>query len=181
LFIYRLYAGWLYKRGRVLHKSTIDAFELHIQEIMEKKGSCTITVIGSPGTGKSTAARVVRAGGLFSIPKEKIVVVDDLFGEKGERYRVKDLKSMSGTLTGKLLILFDYRAARYLKNADIGLILMVGESERLSNLGKRSPRSLKRYRKKFYRMPPIPFTYKPLNTYVCGEDIVEMLKNYAQV
>ena len=110
----------------------------------------------------------------MSIEKDQIYVVDDLKGENGERYTKKTIRELNPSQISKLFILIDYRAARYLKKADIGLYIVLNEKERLSNLKKRSPRSFKRYRKRIYRYPPIPFTYDYKDFYICRENLLNI-------
>lgn len=146
-----------------------------IERVIEEKGAYTVAVAGSPGTGKSKAARFIREHGFFTIPPEKVFVIDDLRGPEGERYRRQELAGMEERAVGKVLFLFDFRAARYLKRADLGILLQPGEKERIENLKKRSPRSYRRYGKRFYRFPPVPRRFKQGSLYICRENFHDML------
>jgi len=132
-----------------------------------KRGRCVVTFTGGPGCGKSTLARLVEEDGFFSIPAEKLFIIDDLRGPGGERYSKKQLKALIHQVRGKIFLLFDYRAAVYLKNADLCIILDLEEEQRLKNLKERSRRGYRRYRGRFYSVPPIPLRWKPKDVYVC--------------
>lgn len=173
--LYRLYARWIAKRGINFNSETKSDFESRIKKIIKKRKSCTLIVIGSPGTGKTTAAQEFIKNGFLSFYKSQIYIVDDLTGENGERYTKKSIRKLPHAHKAKLLILSDFRAARHIKNADLGLFIVLQEEKRLSNLKKRSRRSLKRYKKRFYKYPPIPFTYNYEKFYVCRDTLLNVL------
>jgi Cdc6-like AAA superfamily ATPase len=173
--LHRLHAKWIAKRGMTFNSETKGDLESCIDEIIQRKKSCTLIVIGSPGTGKTTASQEFIKHGFLSYDKSKIYVIDDLTGENGERYTKKSIRKVTHTHEATLLILSDFRAARYIRNADIGLFIVLHEEKRLSNLKKRSQRSLKRYKNRFYRYPPVPFTYNYEKFYVCHDTLLNTL------
>lgn len=163
----RLNTRRLKRKAIPLDRARLQEFALRIEEVLYKKNICTIAVAGSPGTGKSKAARLLREKGFFTIPPEKLFVIDDLNGPHGERYTRREIDLIIKRAQGKALFLFDFKAARYLKKADFGILLHLEEEERLMNLKKRSYRSYRRYRGMYYRLPPFPLRFNPDNTYVC--------------
>jgi len=173
--LYRLYARWIAKRSINFNSETKSDFESRINEIIKKKKSCTLIVIGSPGTGKTRASQEFTTHGFLSYDKRQIYVIDDLTGENGERYTKKSIRKLTHTHKATLLIFSDFRAARYIRDADIGLFILLHEEKRLSNLKKRSQRSLKRYKKRFYKYPPVPFTYNYEKFYVCRDTLLNVL------
>jgi hypothetical protein len=175
--LYRLYARWIAKRGINFNSETKSDFESRINEIIKKRKSCTLIVIGSPGTGKTTAAQEFIKHGFLSFYKSQIFIVDDLTGENGERYTKRSVRKLPHAHKAKLLILSDFRAARYIKNADLGLFIVLQEEKRLSNLKKRSRRSIQRYKKRFYKYPPIPFSYDYKDFYICMENLQNILND----
>jgi len=175
--IYRLHARGIGKKGDIFNEDSISSFESRVKKILDNKGICTLIIIGSPGTGKTSAAKEFIRRGFLSFEKEKTYVIDDLRGENGERYTKKSIRHFDHLQYGKLLILIDYRAAWYLKNADIGLFITLNEDKRLMNLKSRSPRSLRRYKKRFYRNPPIPYTYNYKDFYICKENLLTILNS----
>jgi predicted ATPase len=163
--LYKINAIRLIKKSVTLDEQGVSQLTGRIMECLNSKGRCVIACAGSPGSGKSTLARLVRKRGFLSIPVEKLFVVDDLKGPGKEKYSRKDLPALVNNLKGLVLLLFDYKAALYLKKADIGIIGIVSEKDRLSRLKNRSAWGYKKYRKKFYRVPPIPFNFKKENIY----------------
>jgi predicted ATPase len=145
------------------------SLEKRINEIMHEQGNCVIAVSGSPGSGKSTIAARVKEEGFLSFGRDTLFVVDDLRGPNGERYSRRDIKKLSGTIPKRILMLFDYRAALYLKRADMCFILRLDEDERIRNLQQRSARSFKKYRNKWYGIPPIPFSFKKEKVFSCSK------------
>jgi len=154
-------------KGQLLGEKNIPVLKRRIEDTLLKRGRCVVTVAGSPGCGKSTLARRVKEDGFFSIPAEKLFIIDDLRGPGGERYSIRQLKHLMRQAGDKVFLLFDYRAAVYLKNADICIILDLEEEQRLKNLKERSHRGYQRYRGRFYIVSPIPLRWKPEDVYVC--------------
>ena len=175
--LHRFHAKRLINKGISLNTDNVREFETRINSSLMEKGSCIVAFIGSPGSGKSTLARRFRKEGFLSYPKESIFVIDDLFGPDGERYRRKDLLKLMRVKDKKLFLLFDFRAAKYFPRADIVILLMVAEKERLQNLQRRSSWGYKKYKKGFYSIPPIPFSINESNIYICFQDCLEMFSN----
>lgn len=175
--LYRLHAKMIAKKGNAFSKNTKSTIHEIIIKAIQRKGSCILIIAGSPGTGKTFAAKKIIRKGFLSIEKDQTYVVDDLRGENGERYTRMSIRRLNPSQLGKLFILSDYRAARYVRRADIGLYIVLNEEQRLSNLKKRSPRSYKRYRKRFYRYPPIPFSYGYKDFYICMENLQNILND----
>ncbi len=155
--------------AQVMGEKAIPVLERRIEDALSKCGRCIIAVAGGPGCGKSTLARRVKEEGLFYIPAEKLLIIDDLRGSAEEHYSRRQLKTVIQKAVDKVVLLFDYRAAVYLKNADICIILDLKEEQRLKNLKARSNRGYRRYRGRFYSVPPIPLRWTPEDVYVCGD------------
>lgn len=173
--LYRLNACRLKRKGIPLDNVRLQELVLRIEGVLEKKNICTIAVAGGPGTGKSKAARLLRERGFFTLPPERLFVIDDLKGPDGERYSRKEIDLIIRKARGKAFFLFDFRAARYLKRADFGILIHLEEEKRLKNLKKRSERSYRRYRKKYYRIPPFSLRFNHDNTYVCPGNFSDMV------
>lgn len=170
--LYRINGKRLFKRGIYLDKENIPKLIRKIKETVQQKGNCLVCITGSPGSGKSRIANFVKKNGFFSIPQKELLVIDDLRGPNGEQYQKRDLRMIVKTLRGIVILLFDFRAARYLRRADMGIMLRVDEEKRLQNLMNRSNRGYRRYKKKFYRIPPVPFTFNKGNFYICSEGLL---------
>jgi hypothetical protein len=78
-------------------------------------------------------------------------------------------------LEKQAFFVFDFRAARYLKGADFVVLLEMRENIRINNLKQRSGRSYRRYRKFYYRLPPVPVKVKKEAVYVCSENMLRYL------
>ncbi|MCK5568072.1 MAG: hypothetical protein KAJ15_00035, partial [Spirochaetes bacterium] len=165
----------LIKKGIHLNKKNINQLGERIRESLTCKGRCLVAYIGSPGSGKSTIARLIRQHGFLAIPKEQLFVIDDLRGPDNRKYRRKDLPALIETLNNRVLFMFDFRAAIYLKRADIGILALVGEEERLQNLKKRSAWGFKKYKRRYYRTPPIPIAFNKRNIFICLGDVLNLL------
>ncbi len=165
----------LIKKGILLNKQNIALLDRGIKGYLASKGHCLVAYIGSPGSGKSTLAREVRQRGFLSFPKDKLVVVDDLRGTVNKKYRRKDIPALIETLNNRILLMFDFRAALYLRKADIVIIAMVKEEERLQNLKKRSAWGFKKYKRRYYRTPPIPITFNKRNIFICPGEVLDLL------
>ena len=174
--LYKINTKRLIKKGVLLNKKNIYQLSERIRESLTSKGRCLVAYIGSPGSGKSTIARLIRQHGFLTIPKEQLFVIDDLRGPENIKYRRKDLPALIETLNNRVLLMFDFRAAIYLKSADIGILALVGEEERLQNLKKRSAWAYKKYKTRWYRMPPVPFSFNKNNFYVCSGKIIDLLR-----
>ncbi len=172
--LYRLNTKRLINNGIRVNKNNITTISGRITAALNSKGSCMVVFTGGPGCGKSTLARIIKQKGFLNIPKKQMVVIDDLRDHDNKQYTRKDLSFLIDTLKDKVLLLFDYKAALYLKKADICILIVINEEERLSNLKKRSAWGYKRYKKRFYRTPPIPFTYKKSDIYVCSGSILDI-------
>lgn len=162
------------KRAISLEKENVLQIREKVEHYLGSKGHCIVLFIGSPGSGKSTLARYFREHGFFSIPKERLIIIDDLKGPEKKKYNKKELLQVADTLDNRVLLVFDYRAAQYVRNADIGIVLIVSEEERIRNLQKRSSWSLKKYRRSLYRFPPIPFTYNDKSIYILSINSFEI-------
>ena len=173
--LYKLNTKRLIKKGIHLNKKNINQLGERIRESLTSKGRCLIAYIGSPGSGKSTIARLIRQHGFLAIPKEQLFVIDDLRGPDNRKYRRKDLPALIETLNNRVLFMFDFRAAIYLKRADIGILALVGEEERLQNLKKRSAWGFKKYKRRYYRTPPIPIAFNKRNIFICPGDVSDLL------
>jgi hypothetical protein len=174
--LYRINAWRLKRKAVSMDSMKLQELVLRIEEVLDKKNICTVAVAGAPGTGKSKAARIIREQGFFRIPPERLFVIDDLKGPGGERYSRKDIDLIIKKAKGKALFMFDFRAASYLKKADFGILLHLEEKKRLMNLKSRSERSYRRYRKRYYRLPPFPLRFNSNNTYVCSENFSDMVR-----
>jgi hypothetical protein len=146
-----------------------------INEIVLQNGNCVIAVAGSPGSGKSTIARWIKDRGFLTFSREKLFVVDDLRGPDGERYRRRDVRSLGNSLRDKIIMIFDYRAAIYLRKADLCFVLQLNEDERRRNLRRRTSRAFNKYSGKFFRFPPVPLTFTRQNIYNCSKTFIKML------
>ncbi len=146
-----------------------------INKILLRNRNCVIAVAGSPGSGKSTVARWIKDRGFLSFSREKLFVVDDLRGPNGERYSRRDVRSLGGALRDRIIMIFDYRAALYLKNADLCFVLQLNEDERKRNLQLRTSRAFKKYSGKFFRFPPVPFTFTRQNIYSCSKNFLKLI------
>jgi predicted ATPase len=158
--LYKINAKRLIKRSVFIDEKGAAQLTGRIRGCLKSNGICVVACAGSPGSGKSTLARLVKEKGFLSIPKEQLFVVDDLKGPGKQRYRRKDLPELINNLNDKVLLLFDYRAALYLKKADIGIIGIVNEEDRLNYLKNRSSWAYKKYKSRYYSVPPVPFTFK---------------------
>ncbi len=165
--VHKINALRIIKKALKLDEKNIPSLVRRIEGFFSERGGCVISVTGAPGCGKSTLARRAKEEGLFSIPAEKLFIIDDLRGPEGERYSRRQLKTVIRQAGDKVVLLFDYRAAVYLKNADICIILGLEEEQRLKNLKVRSHRGYRRYRGRFYSISPIPLRWNPQNVYVC--------------
>ncbi|MBA7535061.1 hypothetical protein ES705_27311 [subsurface metagenome] len=143
--LYKTNTKRLIKKGIPLNKENVQQINAKIREFLQQKGHCVVAFIGSPGSRKSTLARFARQNGLLSIPEDKLLVIDDLCGPNNERYRRKDLRTLINALNNKVLLLFDFRAALYVKKADIGIIMLISEENRAQNLKRRSAGGYKKY------------------------------------
>ncbi len=164
----KIYALRIIKKAPNLDEHNTQSLERRIESLFLERGSCVILVTGAPGCGKSTLARRAKEEGFFSTPAERLFIIDDLRGPGGERYSRRQLKTVMRQAGNKVVLLFDYRAAVYLKNADICIILDLEEEQRLKNLKVRSYRGYRRYRSRLYSISPIPLCWNPQNVYVCG-------------
>jgi len=167
----RIHAKRLIKNGVVLDDKSIEEVKFKLKNIINTHRRALIGILGSPGSGKSTMAKKISEKGFLGIPPEKILLLDDLRDQAGKQYRLRELKRVARSLSDKVLVLVDYRSAVYLRNLDFLIVLPVDEKERLRNLGKRSPRSLKRYGKARYSVPPIRLCYK--NVFLLDKSIEE--------
>ncbi|HDY87757.1 MAG TPA: hypothetical protein ENH82_06515 [bacterium] len=172
--LYKIHAKSIIKKGIPLNRNNIKQIGSRVTELLSAKGSCQVIFAGGPGSGKSTLARVIKQKGFLNISKKQLVIIDDLQGPDNKKFKKKELPLLVGAYKNRVLLLFDYKAALYLKNADIGIIIVVTEEERLRNLKKRSTWGYKKYKKRFYRIPPVPFTYKQSDTYVCSGNILDI-------
>lgn len=172
--LYKINAKRLINKSTRLNKGNTSSFEKRINDLLTAEGFCRVVFAGAPGCGKSTLARAIKQKGFLNIPKKQMVVIDDLRDHDNKKYNRKDLSFLIDTLKDKVLLLFDYKAAMYLKKADICILIVINEEERLSNLKKRSAWGYKKYKKRFYRTPPIPFTYKKSDIYVCSGRILDI-------
>ena len=172
--LYRLNTKRLINNGIRVNKNNITEIREKITAALNNKRSCQVVFTGGPGCGKSTLARIIKQRGFLNIPKKQIVIVDDLRGRDNIKYRSKDLPLLNEKLRDKVLLLFDYKADIYLKKADTCILIVINEEERLNNLKKRSAWGYKKYKRRFYRNPPIPFTYKKSNTYICSGNFLDI-------
>jgi hypothetical protein len=176
----RLKAARAARGATPLTRETIGLLQDRIGKIVAERGRCVIAVAGSPGSGKSRCASRIGERGVFSYPPRSVTVIDDLKTPEGTRVSRGGLyKALHAE--GRILgFLFDYKAALYLRRADLCILLMVTEGARLDNLRKRSPRSRKRYGKARYRFTPLPlFAPHPGSLFVCTEDLATLLEGTA--
>lgn len=171
--LYKINAKRLINKSTHINKGNLIQIEKRITDTLTAKGSCHVVVTGAPGCGKSTLARTIKQKGLLKIPKEQLFIIDDLRGSGRKKYKRKELPILVEALKDQVLLLFDYKAALYLKKADFGVILVIDEKERLNNLRKRSAWGFKKYKNRFYGTPPIPFTFRKRNIYVCSGDVLD--------
>jgi len=173
----RLKAARAARRATPLKRETVGLLRDRIGEIVAERGRCVIAVAGSPGSGKSRCARRIGERGVFSYPPRSVTVIDDLKTPEGTRVSrggVYKALQAEGRVLG---FLFDYRAALYLRRADLCILLMAPEGARLDNLRKRSLRSRERYGKAHYRLIPLPlFAQRPGSLFVCTEDLAALLE-----
>lgn len=182
----RIHTKRLIKKAAPFDRETLSCLECFIRDDVKTKGFSLIAIAGSPGTGKSTCARYIAERGFLSFAREQIMVIDDLrnvksekdfgYAVRGARYRSRELPGLVGQLENKVLFLFDFKAARYLKKVDILILLHVDESERLKNLRSRSERGYKRYNRRMYRTPPIPLGFRSERAFVCRESLLNILR-----
>lgn len=173
--LYKINTKRLVKRAVFLDEKNIVFLEKRIKKAVETKGRCVVAVGGGAGSGKSTLARFIKKQGFLSIPKNELFIVDDLRGPEGERYKRKDLGAIVDSINKKVFLLFDFRAALYLKRADICILFMLEEAERVENLKKRSLGRYNKYKKRYYSVPPTPFSLKTEDTYIVSENIFTIL------
>jgi replication-associated recombination protein RarA len=155
-----------------LNKGNTDLLEKRINDLLTAKGCCYAVFTGAPGCGKSTLARAIKQKGFLNLPKDRQLVIDDLRGPDNKKYSRKELSSLIDTIKDRVLLLFDYKAALYIKKADFCLILDIDEEERMNNLKKRSAWGFKKYKSRFYRTPPVPLYYNKNNTFICSGNIL---------
>ena len=176
----RLKAARAARRATPLTRETVGLLQDRIGKIVAERGRCVIAVAGSPGSGKSRCARRIRERGVFSYPPRSVTVIDDLKTSEGTRVSRGGLNKALQADGRVLGFLFDYRAALYLRRADLCILLMAPEGARLDNLRKRSPRSRERYGKARYRLTPLPlFPPRPGLLFVCTEDLAALLEETA--
>ena len=172
-FIHKLHALRVLKSSPVLDKRTVGILARRVEEIRTEGGKFLVAIAGGPGCGKSTLARHVKKQGLLTRPPEEFFVIDDLRGPEGERYSKRQVRTVIDTVADKTVLLFDYRAAEYVKNADLVIILAVDEDRRIRNLKNRSHRGYRKYRGRMFSVSPIPLRLKS-EVYICREP--ELLK-----
>ena len=172
--LYKIHTKRLIKKGISLNKNNTSQLSSRIEEFLKKKNRCVVLVVGSPGSGKSTLARFIKQKGFLTIPEKQLVIIDDLRGQDKKKYRKQELPILIRNLRNQVLVLFDYRAALYLKRADIVLLTLIKEEERLRYLKKRSAWGYKTYKRRFYRTPPVPFSYDKKRLYICAGDILNI-------
>ncbi len=156
-------------KAQVLGRDNVSSLVRRIESLLSERGSCVIAVTGGPGCGKSTLAHRVKEDGLFSRPAEYFFIIDDLRGPGGERYSRRQLITVTRQARDKVVLLFDYRAAVYLKKADLCIVLVLTEEQRLKNLKARSHRGYRRYRGRLHSVSPVPLRWKPEDVYVCSD------------
>jgi hypothetical protein len=172
-FIHKLHALQLLSSAPVLDARTIMSLTRRMEKVRTEEGKCVIAVVGGPGCGKSTLARHVKKEGLICRPPEDFFVIDDLRGPDGERYSKRQVREVVGKIRNKIVLLFDYRAAVYLRDADFCIVLAVDENRRIQNLKNRSSRSYKKYRNSIFKVSPMPLRWKE-DVYICRE--MDLLK-----
>jgi len=137
---YKLNTKRLLKKGVYLNKNNFNSLKKDIYDIYEKNGKVVILFIGSPGSGKTKVASWIHNNGFLSLSKDQLCIIDDLCGEDNRRYNKSELKTFTEKIKNKIVIIFDYKAAVYIRNPDLIIYLSIDEKRRLMNLKKRSRR-----------------------------------------
>jgi hypothetical protein len=172
-------AGLARRAARDTRNSAVSLRD-RIVRIVEEKGRCVVAVAGSPGSGKSRCAVYIGEKGVFSYPARSITVIDDLRTSEGLKLARGGLANTLRNDASTLVFLFDYRAALYLRRADVCVLVVPLEESRLENLKRRSRRSSLRYGGWRYRYPPFPLLPPyPRFLFVCTGDPLALFKETA--
>lgn len=171
--LYKINAKRLINKSTRLTKGNTNQIEKRINDLLTAEGSCRVIFTGAPGCGKSILARAIKQKGFLNLPKNRLFIIDDLRGPDNKKYKRKELPFLIDAIKGRVLLLFDYKAALYLKKADFCFILDINEEERLNNLKMRSAWGFKKYKSRFYRTPPVPLTFSKNKTYVCSGNVLD--------
>lgn len=176
-FIRKLHTRQLLTRAPVLDERSVEILTRRLKTLRTEEEKYLIAITGGPGCGKSTLARHVKREGLFARPPQDFFVIDDLRGPEGERYSKRGLKELIEKKRNKIILVFDYRAAEYVRDANLCIVLVVDENRRIQNLKNRSHRGYRRYGNRMFSVSPIPLKRKS-DVYICRE--IDLLKCTAQ-
>ena len=171
----RIRTARLMERCLPLDSRTVGGVRDIAVETTRRRGRFSIAVAGGPGCGKTEAARILRERGFPPFKGEELIVIDDLRGPGDRRYRKRDVTALADETERKALVVLDYRACLYLRNADLTIIVAMDEERRLANLRRRSARSAKRYGGRRYGTPPAPRGLDERRVFVCRESLPELL------
>lgn len=170
----------LARRATCSTRNSAVSLRESIADIIDENGRCIVAVAGSPGSGKSRCAGYIRENGVFSYSSRSITVIDDLRTQQGLKIARGGLADRLKNDSNPLVFLFDYKAALYLRRADVCVLVVPPEESRMENLKRRSMRSYRRYGGGRYRYPPYPLLPpSPKTLVVCTGDPLALFKDTA--
>jgi hypothetical protein len=146
------------------HKSIVDRLERNVTEVLRKKDSVLISVVGKNGSGKSYFGRYVRKHGLGRYGRRLVTVIDDGTMYFDSLYFFK--RKISIPTTGvdelrpfrermgaekKIILYITATPARRITEADILLNFVTDEDTRRKRLERRYGEGSEKLKKYFSR------------------------------